>query len=194
MLLKRLCMRPAGDIGPGGGSGGLGPAVGRPPRPRPGRPGGRRKMRMVLSILMIDLSISFPVVHQSLPTNICTSRQFGAPSTLCTLYVNIGSGQRNWISPHYRSRKGSRKCQISSDNLQDTYTDRFGGLKPLYGDSSLEILEAAHICIVGVGGVGSWAAEALARSGVGTITLVDLDEVCISNTNRYLAFMYLGYS
>ena len=45
-------------------------------------------------------------------------------------------------------------------------------------------MKEMHVCVIGVGGVGSWAVEALARSGVGSITLIDMDEVCISNTNR----------
>jgi tRNA A37 threonylcarbamoyladenosine dehydratase len=63
---------------------------------------------------------------------------------------------------------------------------RFSGIARLYGQSGLEKLRAAHVCVVGVGGVGTWAAEALARSGVGALTLVDLDEVCASNINRQL--------
>jgi tRNA A37 threonylcarbamoyladenosine dehydratase len=63
---------------------------------------------------------------------------------------------------------------------------RFGGIARLYGQSGLEKLRAAHVGIVGIGGVGTWAAEALARSGVGALTLVDLDEVCVSNINRQL--------
>lgn len=61
---------------------------------------------------------------------------------------------------------------------------RFGGVARLYGVVGLERLQAAHVAVVGVGGVGSWAAEALARSGVGEISLFDLDDVCVSNTNR----------
>ena len=64
--------------------------------------------------------------------------------------------------------------------------DRFGGLARLYGSDALEKLARAHVCIIGVGGVGSWIVEALARSGVGRLTLVDLDDVCITNTNRQL--------
>ncbi len=63
---------------------------------------------------------------------------------------------------------------------------RFGGIARLYGNSGLEKLRAAHVCVVGIGGVGAWSAEALARSGVGALTLVDLDEVCASNINRQL--------
>ncbi len=63
---------------------------------------------------------------------------------------------------------------------------RFGGIGRLFGMAALARLRAAHVCVVGIGGVGSWVAEALARSGVGQLTLVDLDEVCVSNVNRQL--------
>jgi tRNA A37 threonylcarbamoyladenosine dehydratase len=66
------------------------------------------------------------------------------------------------------------------------FAERFGGIARLYGASGLERLRAAHVCVVGIGGVGTWAAEALARSGVGALTLVDLDEVCVTNINRQL--------
>lgn len=69
---------------------------------------------------------------------------------------------------------------------RDRYSDRFGGIGRLYGTQSLARLRAAHVCVVGVGGVGSWTVEALARSGVGEITLIDLDDVCITNVNRQL--------
>ncbi|THF61304.1 tRNA threonylcarbamoyladenosine dehydratase [Pseudothauera rhizosphaerae] len=61
---------------------------------------------------------------------------------------------------------------------------RFGGIARLYGDDALARLAAAHVCVIGVGGVGSWSAEALARSGVGRISLIDLDHVAESNINR----------
>src|SRR3974390_3047513 len=63
---------------------------------------------------------------------------------------------------------------------------RFGGIGRLFGTSGLDRLRKAHVCVIGLGGVGSWAVEALARSGVGELTLVDLDDVCISNVNRQL--------
>jgi len=63
---------------------------------------------------------------------------------------------------------------------------RFGGVVRLYGGGALARLSAAHVCVVGIGGVGSWAAEALARSAVGRITLIDLDHVAESNTNRQI--------
>lgn len=63
---------------------------------------------------------------------------------------------------------------------------RFGGVSRLYGADGLAKLQAAHICVIGIGGVGSWAAEALARNAVGTITLIDLDNIAESNVNRQL--------
>lgn len=63
---------------------------------------------------------------------------------------------------------------------------RFGGVSRLYGAAGTAALRAAHVAVVGIGGVGSWAAEALARSGVGKLTLIDLDMVAESNTNRQI--------
>jgi len=61
---------------------------------------------------------------------------------------------------------------------------RFGGLRRLYGTAAYTRLRAARVAVVGIGGVGSWAAEALARSGVAELTLVDLDHIAESNINR----------
>jgi tRNA threonylcarbamoyladenosine dehydratase len=66
------------------------------------------------------------------------------------------------------------------------YEQRFSGIGRLYGAAALPRLRAAHVCIIGVGGVGSWTVEALARSGIGALTLVDADDVCVTNTNRQL--------
>ena len=66
------------------------------------------------------------------------------------------------------------------------HAERFGGLARLYGTAALPRLASAHVCIVGVGGVGSWIVEGLARSGVGALTLIDLDDVCLTNVNRQL--------
>jgi tRNA threonylcarbamoyladenosine dehydratase len=63
---------------------------------------------------------------------------------------------------------------------------RFGGIRRLYGSEGAERLRRAHVCIVGLGGVGSWAVEGLARSAIGALTLIDMDEVCISNVNRQI--------
>lgn len=64
--------------------------------------------------------------------------------------------------------------------------NRFEGIANLYGESGLTRLARAHVLVVGLGGVGSWVVEALARSGVGALTLVDGDDVCVSNVNRQL--------
>ncbi|MBK1675010.1 tRNA cyclic N6-threonylcarbamoyladenosine(37) synthase TcdA [Ectothiorhodospira shaposhnikovii] len=63
---------------------------------------------------------------------------------------------------------------------------RFGGIARLYGKPALDRLARSRVCVVGIGGVGSWAVEALARSGVGALTLVDLDHVAESNINRQI--------
>lgn len=63
---------------------------------------------------------------------------------------------------------------------------RFGGIARLYGDAALAAFRQAHVCVIGVGGVGSWAVEALARSAVGRITLIDLDHLAESNVNRQI--------
>ena len=63
---------------------------------------------------------------------------------------------------------------------------RFDRMGRLIGDSNMEKLFSTHVMVFGLGGVGSWAAESLARSGVGRISLVDFDEICITNTNRQL--------
>ena len=59
-------------------------------------------------------------------------------------------------------------------------------MQRLYGNEEYEFIRTAHVAVVGIGGVGSWAAEAIVRSGVGTITLIDMDKICITNTNRQI--------
>jgi len=76
-----------------------------------------------------------------------------------------------------------------TDNILNDDADlerRFGGLERLYGPQVLHKLVGARVAVVGIGGVGSWCAEALARSGVGQLTLIDLDHVAESNINRQL--------
>ena len=68
--------------------------------------------------------------------------------------------------------------------MTEVINRRFGGLERLYGMSGALAIRSAHVAVVGVGGVGSWAAEALARSGVNQLTLIDLDHVSESNINR----------
>lgn len=66
------------------------------------------------------------------------------------------------------------------------YQLRFGGIERLYGAKGAAIINNARFCVIGIGGVGSWAAEALARNGAGHITLIDLDDICVSNINRQI--------
>lgn len=63
---------------------------------------------------------------------------------------------------------------------------RFGGIARLYGNAALARFRAAHVCVIGVGGVGSWVVEALARSAIGHITMIDLDNLAESNINRQI--------
>ena len=78
-------------------------------------------------------------------------------------------------------------CKLNDDS--SGYAQRFNGIARLYGVEGMAKIRVAHVCVVGIGGVGSWAVEALARSGIGAITMVDMDEVCISNVNRQLPAM-----
>lgn len=66
------------------------------------------------------------------------------------------------------------------------YDLRFGGIQRLYGTEGAKIIKDAHICVIGIGGVGSWAVESLARTGVNELTLIDLDDICTTNTNRQI--------
>jgi len=70
--------------------------------------------------------------------------------------------------------------------FSDTYYQRFSGIARLYGEHALIRFQQAKICIIGIGGVGSWVAESLVRSGIGHITLIDMDDVCITNMNRQI--------
>lgn len=71
-------------------------------------------------------------------------------------------------------------------DLGEDYLARFGGIGRLYGTEALPRLARARVCVVGVGGVGSWVVEALVRSGIGHVTMIDMDDVCITNVNRQL--------
>lgn len=72
--------------------------------------------------------------------------------------------------------------------VEDNYTlhRRFDRMGRLVGDDAMKTLFASHVMVIGIGGVGSWAAESLGRSGVGRLTLVDFDDICITNINRQL--------
>jgi tRNA A37 threonylcarbamoyladenosine dehydratase len=78
-------------------------------------------------------------------------------------------------------------ASIASTPFPDVdFERRFGGIGRLYGQAALERFRSAHVCVVGVGGVGSWIVEALARSAIGRLTLIDLDNVAESNINRQI--------
>ncbi len=70
--------------------------------------------------------------------------------------------------------------------VSDDFDSRFGGIVRVYGISGMDKIRRARILVIGIGGVGSWVAEALARSAVGQMTLVDLDDVCVTNINRQI--------
>ncbi len=75
---------------------------------------------------------------------------------------------------------------MATSSMSENYQQRFAGIRRLYGTDALETLHNAHVCVIGIGGVGAWAVEALARSGVGSLTLIDMDDVCVTNINRQL--------
>jgi len=77
-------------------------------------------------------------------------------------------------------------ADVLTDTAAPDFARRFGGLERLYGVAGAARIRHAHVLVVGIGGVGSWAVEALARSGVGRLTLVDLDHVSESNINRQI--------
>ena len=74
----------------------------------------------------------------------------------------------------------------SATAIEADFERRFGGIGRLYGAAALARFRLAHVCVVGVGGVGSWVVEALARSAIGQLTLIDLDHVAESNMNRQI--------
>src|SRR5690606_1898864 len=83
---------------------------------------------------------------------------------------------------------GNRPCRPhATESCRRRMSDaRFSSLARLFGNEALDRLSRAHVAVIGVGGVGSWTVEALARSGVGALTLVDMDDVCVTNINRQL--------
>ena len=85
------------------------------------------------------------------------------------------------------SRRVFSYIVMAMDTNQDTNQNRrFAGVARLYGESGLQAFEKAHVLVAGLGGVGSWAVEALARSGIGELTLMDFDHIAVSNVNRQL--------
>ncbi len=104
------------------------------------------------------------------------------------------------VSDEARSGRGSADSVVSdresapladTDKMSSPYDDslwqeRFAGIDRLYGRGALKRFAACHVAVVGLGGVGSWLVESLARSGIGALTLIDADDLCVSNTNRQL--------
>lgn len=86
------------------------------------------------------------------------------------------------------STSNSQILAAAADDEVD-FARRFGGIARLYGEGALERFRTAHVCVIGVGGVGSWVVEALARSAIGKLTLIDLDNVAESNINRQIQAM-----
>ncbi|MFT5137592.1 MAG: tRNA A37 threonylcarbamoyladenosine dehydratase [Arenicella sp.] len=82
----------------------------------------------------------------------------------------------------------STVANTMSDDVADSslHTRRFGGISRVYGEVGLNRIAAAHVCVIGIGGVGSWVVESLARSGIGAISMIDMDVVSESNINRQI--------
>ena len=89
------------------------------------------------------------------------------------------------LQQHLSFSKSLDKVNMLEIDSAD-YERRFSGVRRLYGQEGLAKLQRASVCVIGIGGVGSWAVEALARSAVGYITLIDLDNIAESNVNRQL--------
>jgi tRNA A37 threonylcarbamoyladenosine dehydratase len=89
------------------------------------------------------------------------------------------------LQQHLSFSKSLDKVNMLEIDSPD-YERRFSGVRRLYGQEGLAKLQRASVCVIGIGGVGSWAVEALARSAVGHITLIDLDNIAESNVNRQL--------
>lgn len=85
------------------------------------------------------------------------------------------------------------QAALSEAALSKEYLARFNGVARLYGNEALQRFAQSRVCVIGIGGVGSWAAEALARSGVGHIILIDMDDVCVTNTNRQIHALQGNY-
>lgn len=81
-------------------------------------------------------------------------------------------------------RNKGERMEVTAVVTDGDEAERFGGIGRLYGRDGLERIKRSRVMVVGIGGVGSWVAEALARSGVGSMRLVDLDDICVTNVNR----------
>ena len=88
-------------------------------------------------------------------------------------------------SPQNSNRDNPNDANPSAIEQTD-YDRRFAGANRIYSESNFQTFENSHVMVIGIGGVGSWAVEALARSGVGKLTLIDMDVIVASNVNRQL--------
>src|SRR5690349_7606875 len=88
---------------------------------------------------------------------------------------------------------GRARVAARMRGMRQDLRDRFAGIDRLYGRGAVERLDTRRVAVVGLGGVGAWVAEALARSGVGHLTLIDADDLCVSNTNRQLPALAGNY-
>jgi len=119
---------------------------------------------------------------------VCFSQLWREASSLTALAGIGGIGSRVGSST---ARQGAI-VEVSHDEaavlVDREYETRFANVARLYPNplASLDRLRRAHVCVIGLGGVGSWVVEALARSGVGKLTLVDCDDICVSNVNRQI--------
>ncbi len=87
---------------------------------------------------------------------------------------------------HIKTRLSRRVFSYIVMLMDTNQNRRFAGVARLYGEPGLRAFEKAHVLVAGLGGVGSWAVEALARSGIGELTLMDFDHIALSNVNRQL--------
>jgi tRNA threonylcarbamoyladenosine dehydratase len=101
----------------------------------------------------------------------------------------VGEIGRQNISINFSVTDANRVLTSPSVTENASIHHRFGGIARLYGQAALERFLDSRVAVIGIGGVGSWAVESLARSGIGHLTLVDLDEICITNVNRQLHAM-----
>ena len=91
-------------------------------------------------------------------------------------------------STRAKRARGARRynAEMSKITLDPAWQERFSGIDRLYGAGSVSRFAACRVAVIGMGGVGSWVVEALARTGIGHLTLIDADDLCVSNTNRQL--------
>ena len=159
--------------------------------------GGMWRFRAAVLILVVILAVAgandrSPSSLQAAVHMSCFAHLSPLPPSPPCLFLSQGSPAHRTAGPLRAKRALGREDppeqQCSLPSQDDERSLRFGGVEKLHGDGSLARLHKAHVCIFGVGGVGSWTAEAIVRSSVGKLTIVDMDEVrglCIlSQTSR----------